>query len=139
MAKRRAYIDANVRIAAVQGDGELLQKVCSVLQSNRRRLVISDFVLLEVLPKPLFHRCTKQRAALEKLFSLTEKLVPDYGTLLLESIRLAGDYDPSPMDALHAAAALQGEVDEFMTLERSTKPFFKIAELHAYSLYSGPE
>nr|VFJ75719.1 MAG: hypothetical protein BECKFW1821C_GA0114237_10865 [Candidatus Kentron sp. FW] len=88
MTKRRAYIDANVWIVAVQGGGELLQRVCSVLQSNRRRLVISDFVLLGVLPKPLFHRYAKQWAALEKLFSLTEKLSPDYETLLPKAIRL---------------------------------------------------
>lgn len=138
MPEHRAYIDANVWIAAVQGDGDLLQRVWRVLQSQRR-LVISDFILLEVLPKPLFHGHTEQKEALEKLFSLTERLTPDHKTLLPKAIRLAGDYDLSPMDALHAATALQGKVDEFITLERSTKPFFKIAELHANSLYPETE
>nr|VFK17467.1 MAG: Predicted nucleic acid-binding protein, contains PIN domain [Candidatus Kentron sp. LFY] len=136
MTKRRTYIDANVWIAAVQSDGALLQRVWPVLQSDRKRLVISDFILLEVLPKPLFHRRTRQKRILEQLFSLTEKLTPDHETLLPQAIRLAGDYDLSPMDALHAATALQGQVDEFITLERPTKPLFRIPELHAHSLYS---
>jgi len=98
-------------------------------------LVISYLVLLEVLPKPQFYQRKMQYQTLEQLFALTEKLMPDYSVVLPQSIELAAKYDLAPMDALHAATALQGQEDEFITLERSTKPFFRIAELHAYSLY----
>lgn len=69
------------------------------------------------------------------LFAEAEKIAPDPSALMPLAIRLAGLHDLSPMDALHTACALLGEVDEFVTLEKPGKPFFRVPELRARSLY----
>lgn len=135
MSKKRIYIDTNVWIEAVQGDGASSRIALSVLDSHEIQAVISDYIFLETLPKPQFHRRHEQVQMFRQLFSAAEVLTPDATALMTLAIRLAGSHDLSPMDALHAACALLGDVDELITLEKSTKPFFRIPELHARSLY----
>ncbi len=52
MTKRRTYLDANVLIAAWNGDAESRGWARAVLDDPERQLLTSDFVRLDVLPKP---------------------------------------------------------------------------------------
>ena len=52
---KRVYIDANVLIAAFQGEEQIAQRALRVLDDPALKLVISDYLRLEVLPKPTFH------------------------------------------------------------------------------------
>lgn len=135
MTKPRVYIDANIWIEAVQGDGESASNAVALLDSEAIQPIISDYILLETLPKPQFHRRLEQVALFHSLFADAENIAPDPSALMPLAIRLAGLYDLSPMDALHTACALIGEVDEFATLEKPGKPFFRVPELRARSLY----
>lgn len=135
MTKRRVYFDANVWIEVVQGDGESSGRALELLDSEDIQAIISDYVRLETLPKPQFHRRFEQLELYRQLFSGAEKLLPDPTSLMELAIRLAGLHDLSPMDALHAACALLGGVEEFVTLEKPGKPFFRVSELRARSLY----
>jgi hypothetical protein len=60
---------------------------------------------------------------LEALFACAEKCTPESSAWMALALRLASEYDLSPMDALHAACALMAGVDEFVTLEKPGKPF----------------
>lgn len=51
---------------------------------------------------------------------------------------LASNYDLSPMDALHASAAIHAGVDEFVTLEKPEKPLCRVPDLTVLSLYRQP-
>lgn len=135
MIKRQVYIDANVWIEAVQGDNDSSSKALALLDSEDIQAVISDYIVLETLPKPQFHRRHEQVELFQQLFSGAEKLTPDPTALMELAIRLAGLHDLSPMDALHSSCALLGGVDEFITLEKPGKPFFRIPELRARSIY----
>jgi predicted nucleic acid-binding protein len=53
---KRVYIDANVLIAAFQGEEHVAQRALRVLDDPDLKLVSSDYLRLEVLPKPTFHR-----------------------------------------------------------------------------------
>jgi len=54
----------------------------------------------------------------------------EINTALVEkAIALASEYDLSPCDALHLSAAIEAQVDEFITTEKPTKPFFRVQEL----------
>ncbi|QEP43378.1 type II toxin-antitoxin system VapC family toxin [Ectothiorhodospiraceae bacterium BW-2] len=136
MAKSRVYVDSNIWISAVQGDSAVIEPIYTTLQAVDLQLVISDYVILEVLPKPMFHNQREQAVILQQLFDLTEKVVISTTELLPKAIALAGQYDLTPMDSLHAAIAILAQADEFITLEKPTKPFFKIPELRARSLYT---
>lgn len=50
MTKPRVYIDANIWIEAVQGDGESASNAVALLDSGTIQPIISDFILLETLP-----------------------------------------------------------------------------------------
>lgn len=60
--------------------------------------------------------------------------------LVAKAIALASEYDLAPCDALHLSAAIEAQVDEFITTEKSTKPFFRVQELdfQIISLYVPP-
>jgi len=51
-----------------------------------------------------------------------------------KAIKLASIYDVAPMDALHVGAAVTAGVDEFVTLEKPTKPLCRISEIKIRSL-----
>ena len=55
MSKTRTFVDANVLIAALQGKDELWQKSIEILDDPDREFVVSDYLKLEVIPKPTFH------------------------------------------------------------------------------------
>ena len=135
MTERRIYIDAYVWIEAVQGASDNARIALQLLDDPKTRAVLSDGVLLETLPKPRFHRRQDQVEMLEALFACAEKCTPESSAWMALALRLASEYDLSPMDALHAACALLAGVDEFVTLEKPGKPFFRVPQLRARSLY----
>jgi predicted nucleic acid-binding protein len=61
--------------------------------------------------------------------------VPTDDALVERALRLAAQLDLGAMDALHAAAALQAGTDQFVTMERPSKPLFRVPGLNALSLH----
>lgn len=55
--------------------------------------------------------------------------------LVQQALSLAANYDLGAMDALHSAAALTGEAEEFVTLEKPSKPMFHVPGLRVVSLH----
>jgi hypothetical protein len=133
MTERRTYLDANVLIAAWNGDADTRAWARAVLDDPHRRFVVSDFVRLEVLPKPTFHRRASELAFMETILSAAEP-VPVDSALLTRALTMAGKHDLHPMDALHLAAAAQAGVDELATLEGPEKPMCQKTEVRVVSL-----
>jgi predicted nucleic acid-binding protein len=88
MTKRRVYIDANVWIEAVQGDDASAGRALALLDAEDIQAVISDYIVLETLPKPQFHRRHEQVALFQQLFSSAERLTPDSMAVMEQAIRL---------------------------------------------------
>jgi predicted nucleic acid-binding protein len=133
MGRRRTYIDANVLIAAWNGDTESRSWARAALDDPERILVVSDFVRLEVLPKPTFYQRRAEVAFMETIIAAAEH-APLTAKTLDRAIAIAGDDDLSPLDALHLAIAAESGVDEVLTFERPDKPMCRQNAVRVVSL-----
>ncbi len=136
---KRTYIDANVLIAAFQGDEHISRRAMEVLDDPNRQLVVSDFLRLEVLPKPTFHNRTEEVQFMTSVLENAGESVPCDLVVTEKAILLASVYDLAPMDALHVSAAVTANVDEFVTLEKPTKPICRVSEISVRSLVTNIE
>lgn len=132
---RRTYIDANVLIAAFRGNQPSADRALKVLDDPDRALVASSYVRLEVLPKPIFY---KRQDEVDFMLAVLERaeMICDSNELTKKAESLAAKYDINALDALHVGAAVIGQVDELVTLERETKPMCRVGEVSVVSLYS---
>lgn len=133
MTERRTYLDANVLIAAWNGDTDSRAWARAVIDDPQRTLVVSDFVRLEVLPKPTFHRRSSELVFMEAILSAAEQVAVE-PALVTRALTLAGKHDLHPLDALHLASAAEAGVDELVTLERPEKPLCQQTEVQVVSL-----
>ena len=96
-----------------------------VLDDDRRRLLISPYLRLELLPKPTFHNNQLELDFINRIFSRAE-LVADETRITDAAVELAGRYDLAPLDALHIAAAIVGRAAEFLSFEKPGKPIYRL-------------
>jgi predicted nucleic acid-binding protein len=132
---KRTYIDANVLIAAFQGEESVAQRALRVLDDPDRKLVASDYLRLEVLPKPTFHRRREEVEFMQSVLDKAEN-VSTSSDLTGKSLEFATKYDMTPIDALHVGASAVAAVDELVTMEKPTKPMCRILEINVKSLHS---
>lgn len=133
MIECRTYLDANVLIAAWNGDDDLRAWARAILDDPNRRFVVSDFVRLEVIPKPSFYHQRAELAFMQAILSTAEH-IPVSPELMKRALTLAGRYDLHPLDALHLAAAAEAGVNELVTFERPEKPMCRQTEVRVISL-----
>jgi predicted nucleic acid-binding protein len=132
---KRTYIDANVLIAAFQGDESISQRAMEILNDPERSLVVSDYLRLEVLPKPTFLKRLEEVAFMESVLNDASETIPSFPEVTAQALQLASEYDIAPMDALHVGAALIAKVDELVTMEKPTKPMCRVKAVTVTSLY----
>lgn len=133
---KRTYVDANVLIDAFQGEESVSYRALAVLDDPDRTLVVSDYLRLEVLPKPTFHKNETEVAFMETVLQSARENVTTTPELTARAIGLASRYDLAPIDALHVSAAVIAGVDEMVTMEKKTKPMLKVKEVKVVSLHS---
>jgi hypothetical protein len=136
---KRTYIDANILIAAFQGEEPVALRALQVLDDPERNLVVSDFLRLEVLPKPVFHKRFEEVEFMNAIFEKVAENVATNPELTGKAVEIAGQYNLSPVDSLHISAAMIAKVDEFITMEKPTKPMFRITDLKVVSMHSESE
>ena len=136
---KRTYIDANVLIAAFNGKGQGAQNALRILDDPERKLVVSDYLRLEVLPKPTFLQRREEVEFMREVFDSAAEHLDTSPELTGRALALAAKYDLTPIDALHMAAATLADVDEFVTLEKPAKPMCGVHEIKVVSIYAEPE
>ena len=67
------------------------------------------------------------------IFAVAEN-APTSPEVTKNAIELASRYNISPMDALHVGVAQVAKVDEFITLEKWTKPMCQVTEVTVTSI-----
>ncbi len=107
-----------------------------LLDDPDRALVVSDYLRLEVLPKPTFLKLQEEVEFMQTVFDNAAENIPTSPKLLNQAVELAGKYNLSPVDALHVSAALTAKVDELVTKEKSTKPICQVKEINVISWHS---
>jgi predicted nucleic acid-binding protein len=134
---RATYVDANVLICAFRGDHAATEAALAVLGDADRTFVTSEYLRLETLPKPSFHGKTREVAFLNTFFDAAGRCVSSAPEIIQRALELASRHDLAPMDALHVSSALAGNADELITVEKPTKPLFRVRELRVISIYRG--
>jgi predicted nucleic acid-binding protein len=123
------YLDACVLIAAVRGNKNLAAATGTILGDANRRFAASDFLRLELLPKPMYHRRRAEAEFYEAYFEAVAVWAKDPAGIIQNALKLAVRYGLQAMDALHVAAAIAAGADEFITLEKRTKPVHRVREI----------
>jgi predicted nucleic acid-binding protein len=127
--KTRTFLDSAVLIAAARGKDAVASKALAVLDDPSRNFVTSDFVRLEVLPKPLYNKYVKEAEFYQEYFDAVEQHIPSSASLIEAAYSEATAAGLSAVDAIHVAAAKEAKSDEFITCEKNTKPLFRIKTL----------
>lgn len=134
MAKQRTYVDTGVLLAAFRGTHSLSEKALAILDDEEREFIISGFLKLETLPKPIFYRRRDEVEFMETFFGAAVSEVEASAQVIASAIRLAGAHDIAPMDLLHVAAAICGGASEFVTTEKPDKPLFRVSGIKVISI-----
>lgn len=132
----RTYLDSSVLIAAFRGDSAVAVRALEVLDDPERQFVVSDYLRLEVLPKPTFLGRREEVLFMHAFLEEAAEDVPSSQELTGRAVSLASQYDMTPIDALHVGAAVTAAVDELVTIEKATKPMCRIREIKVVSLHS---
>jgi len=130
----KTYLDANVLIVAFRGEHPAADAALTLLGDGNRQFVASAYLRLETLRKPRFYGRNEEIEFMETYFSTVAHWVPCDDRLVQRALELAARLDLGAMDALHAAAALQGGAEVFVTMERRSKPLFRVPGLLTLSL-----
>lgn len=130
---KRTYLDSGVLLAAFAAQGDVGAKALEVLDDPDRQLVVSDAVKLELLPKPIYEKRKDEVEFYHAVFEQAECLSWRLDTLK-NSQGVAEQHGIAAMDAIHVVTALDAGVDEFVTVEKSTKPMFRVTELRMQSI-----
>lgn len=131
----RTYVDSSVLIAAFRGDRSSSNRAMEILDDPARQFLVSDFLRLEVLPQPIFHKNKGELEFMETFIKQGQdiEVAPRVAKCAIE---LASNYQLTALDALHVAAAIEGQADEFVTLEKTTKPLCRVREIKVTSIHS---
>ncbi len=123
------YLDSSVLISGSTENPLYAEKLLELLSETNRKFVASGWLRLEVLPKPTHNKQMYSVLFLETYFA-TCTLEISFSTELVQSAYdLACIYGLSGFDALHIASAIEAKASEFITVEKRTKPMYKIQEL----------
>jgi predicted nucleic acid-binding protein len=137
MSLIRTYIDADVIINALRvADISRCKIAYKILGDPNRRLLVSDYLRLETLPKSIYHHQQAQVDFINKIIEHSE-LIPSSATVINKAMDVASFYGLNGMDALHVASAFIGQADEMVSFEKPSKPFYRIplSELRLISLH----
>jgi predicted nucleic acid-binding protein len=136
----RTYLDSSVLIAIIEAEPDIADKALRYVDDPDREIISSEAVRLEVYPRRL-HDPEKsgQRQWLDKLFENAAQIVTDFSERVWKrALDEATTYHMQPMDALHVAAALEAEAEEFITAERPEKSLCRTKSIRVISLRSRP-
>lgn len=136
----RTYVDAGVLIAAARAAEPLASRALVYLADPQRTFVSSEFVKLEVLPKPLYMQRQNEAAFYTTFFGAVVSWAQITAELLEQAYTLASNHGLSAMDALHVASAFAVQAEELITAERPEKPMFRVTGLKVVSIHptAGP-
>lgn len=131
----KTYVDSSVLIEAYRTGGALAVAALAVLYDPNRTFVTSEFVRLEVLPKPTYYRRANEVAFYDRFFRAATRSVAITRSLVGLAQQRAETFGLSAVDALHVAAAETAAADELVTAERPTSPLLRVTTIRIVSLH----
>ena len=133
--RKRTYVDAGVLIAAARGAGQLAERALDIIADTESRdFVCSDYVRLEVIPKPTYEGRTAEVAFYEQFFASVSVWLPFDLKDLRRALIEACDSGLTAMDAIHVVAAADSDCQELVTSEKPTKPIHRTKRIAVRSI-----
>jgi predicted nucleic acid-binding protein len=129
------YLDSGVLIFAAKGTTAAAALALPFLQDSSREFVTSEFVRLEVLPKPTCFHLDAEVEFYNAFFSLNSRIIPPSQALLELAMEEACIHGLSALDALHIASAVFGGAEELITSEKTTKPMHRTDLIRVVSIF----
>jgi predicted nucleic acid-binding protein len=105
------------------------------MEDVSRQFYTSELIKLELLPKATFHGQKQEIEFYRVHLDQCNGDVAMTSGLCRSGFDLASRYGLAAMDALHVAAAIRHDVEEFITTELPGKPLFRVKELRVVSLH----
>jgi predicted nucleic acid-binding protein len=97
------YVDSGVLIFAARGTAEAAALALPFLRDPTREFVTSEYVRLEVLPKPTYFQRQDEVDFYNAFFALNQRTIPTSSALLELAMQEACKVGLSAIDALHVA------------------------------------
>src|SRR5690348_7841739 len=130
----RTFVDSGVLIEAFRGSSAIAISALAILNDANREFATSEFVRLEVLPKPTFQRRLIEVAFYNAFFTTVSQSASITRTLVRLAMRRAEAFGLSAVDALHVAAAETTGAAELITTERPTSPLSRVTSFRVVSI-----
>ncbi len=131
----RTYVDSGLLIAAARGSGKLGARALEVLRDNgAREFVSSDYVKMEILPKPIYFG----REAEVKFYSAYFSSVSEW--LKFDVSHLEAAFEEAcraglqSYDAIHVTVAAISGCDELVTTEKPTSAIHRTTLIRIVSI-----
>jgi hypothetical protein len=128
-------VDSGVLIFAAQGNTEAAALALPFLEDPNREFVTSEYVRLEVLPKPICFHNDVEAEFYNAFFHLNTRTIPTSVALLELAMEEACRTGLSALDAIHIACAVFGGAEEIVTSEKSTKPIHRTRLVRVVSIF----
>lgn len=135
--KKITYLDTGVLISAFAGTDEVAAKAFELLDDENRKFVASEFLKIELIPKPTFNKQTEALEFYNTYFENTVGIQDITQELVQAAFELACEHGLGGIDAMHFQSAVMMNASEFYTKEKATKPFFRInsPNVSVYSIH----
>lgn len=130
----KTYVDSGVLIEAYRSVSPLAALALAILTDPNRTFVTSEFVRLEVRPKPAYFGRAKEVAFYDAYFKGATRTVSVTRALVRRAQQRAESFGLSAVDALHVAAAEIAGADELVTAERRTSPLARVSSIRVVSI-----
>jgi predicted nucleic acid-binding protein len=131
----RTYVDSGLLIAAARGGGELGARALGVLRdSGAREFVSSDYIKLEILPKPIFLGREAEIQFYNAYFSRVSIWLKFDTAHLEAAFEEACRSGLQSYDAIHVAVAAIGGCDELITTEKPTSAIHRTSLIRIVSI-----
>ncbi|MBZ5560079.1 MAG: hypothetical protein LAO77_22715 [Acidobacteriia bacterium] len=132
---KRTYVDSGVLIAAARGKGKLAERALSVISDREgREFVCSDYVRLELLPKPTYFKRLAEVKFYEDFFATVSTWLPFNASDLDDGLQEACSVGMQGMDAVHVVVAAASGCEEIVTSEKPTSALHRTKRIHVISI-----
>jgi len=128
------FVDTGVLIQAARGTDDLAVRAHAILDDPEREFASSDFVKLEVMPKPIYNKYVPEAEFYEIFFDAVKHWSNISEELVEKAYHEACQAGLSAMDALHVAAAISVNANELVTTEKPEKPLHRITAIKVVSI-----
>lgn len=113
------FVDAGVLMSAARGEADIARRAFEILDDPRRVFASSDFVRLELMPKPKYFKKSDEVKFYDEFFSSVSIWASGDTELVRAAFAEGERYGLSALDSLHVAAALKLGAKEFVTNEKT--------------------